>query len=94
MDANVDGELSSFFMDQVTDAPTYIKGTYPTKLPRIGTGPGSNEKAIGYPGKLISAAGGDEAVDCSDVIGGMSGCHPPPSVNDACKSSFLGVTNR
>lgn len=84
LDANVDGELSSFFLDEVTDAPTYIKGTYPTKLPRIGTGPGSNEQAVGYPGKLISAAAGSEAVDCSDVIGGMAGCHPPPSVDDAC----------
>lgn len=94
LDANVDGELSSFFLDEVTDAPTYIKGTYPTKLPRIGTGPGSNEQAVGYPGKLISAAAGSEAVDCSDVIGGMAGCHPPPSVDDACKVSFLSVTNK
>ncbi len=93
LDANVDGELSSFFLDEVTDAPTYIKGTYPTKLPRIGTGPGSNEQAIGYPGKLISAAAGSEGVDCSDVIGGMAGCHPPPSVNDACKISFFDVTH-
>lgn len=94
MDANVDGELSSFFLDEVTDAPTYIKGTYPTKLPRIGTGPGSNEEAIGYPGKLISAAAGDESVDCSDIIGGMAGCHPPPSIDDACKISFRNVTTQ
>lgn len=92
MDANVDGELSSFFLNQVPDAPTYIKGTYPTKLPQIGTGPGSNEQAVGYPGKLIAAAAGDESVDCSDVIGGMAGCHPPPSVNDACKVSPFNDT--
>ena len=95
LDANVDGELSSFFLDEITDAPTYIKGTYPTKLPRIGTGPGSNEQAIGYPGKLIAAAAGDEAVDCSNIIGGtMAGCHPPPAINDACKVSLFDATNR
>ena len=89
-DANVDGELSSFFMDEVTDAPTYIHNTYPTKLPRIGTGPGSNNGSIGYVGKLISAAKGDIAVDCTNIIGGnMAGCHPPPSVDEACKASAI-----
>lgn len=81
-------------MDEVTNAPTYIKGSYPTKLPRIGTGPGSNAQAIGYPGKLIAAAAGDEPVDCSNVIGGMAGCTPPPSVDDACKISFLDGNHR
>lgn len=91
-DANVDGELSSFFLDLVTDAPTYIKNSYPTKLPRIGTGPGADIGAIGYPGRLISAAAGGLSVDCSDVIGGMAGCIPPPSIDDACKITFINFS--
>ena len=89
-DANVDGELSSFFFNEVTDAPTYIKGTYPTKLPAINTGPSEGDGyGIGYIGKFISAASGGQETDCTNIIGGnMAGCHPPGSVDDACTVQF------
>ena len=87
LDANVDGELSSWFMDEVKDAPTEIlKGSYPTKLPAINTGPSEGDTyGIGYIGKFISAAAGGQETDCTNIIGGnMAGCHPPKSLQDAC----------
>ena len=87
LDANVDGELSSWFFNLATDAPTAIsKGSYPTKLPAINTGPSQGDSfGIGYIGKFISAASGGQETDCTNIVGGnMAGCHPPGSVQDAC----------
>lgn len=87
VDANVDGELNSWFFNEVSDAPTQIsKGSFPTKLPAINTGPSEGDTfGIGYVGKFISAAAGGLGTDCSNIVGGnMADCHPPTSIQDAC----------
>ena len=90
LEANVDGELSSFAFDMVTDAPTgTLKNTWPTKLPRIGTGPSNRTDAVGIAGKLMAAAGGGISANCSILEGSNGQCGRPPSVQDSCKPGLF-----
>ena len=99
VDANVDGELSSWFFNETKDVPTSIaKGSFPTKLPPINTGPSEGDTfGIGYVGKFISAASGGQETDCTNIIGGnMAGCHPPGSIENECmvqSNTLTCVTN-
>lgn len=89
-DANVDDNFQTWALDLNPNAPTgtLVQGSYPTEMPRIGTGYGTINGVIGVVGQLISIASGGRQVNCQLIVGGENGqCPGPPAIEDACKFS-------
>ena len=87
-DANVDDNFRTWALDLNTNAPTgtLIQGSYPTEMPRIGTGYGTINGVKGVVGQLISIAAGGRQVNCQLITGGENGqCPGPPAIQEACK---------